>query len=260
MFLPDVPGFSDASQPWAFHYSLSAITEVLASAFDRLGLARFHVVGNSLGGAIAAQYALTHPERVRTLTLIGAAGVEMPIPSKLKEMMDDGINPFVVQTYEQWAEFIQMVLERPPPMPAVVRRHMARVFIGRAALNSKIMDDLLEQDFDFSRSGCPRSGPPRSRSTRQARPAHPSVLRARLSRGDPALAPGLPPRDRALPPRSRPRRSRLASYGSSSTKRKCDPRHGSLCGVAGVGIVGLPWMHYRSAFGTQRPDRRTTNP
>lgn len=150
VFLPDVPGFSDASQPWAFHYSLAAITEVLAGAFDKLGLARFHVVGNSLGGAIAAQYALTHPERVRTLTLIGAAGVDMPIPSRLKEMMDDGINPFVLQTYEQWAEFIEMVLERPPPMPAVVRRHMARVFIGRAALNSKIMDDLLEQDFDLT--------------------------------------------------------------------------------------------------------------
>ena len=150
VFLPDVPGFSDASQPWEFHYSLPAITEVLAGAFDKLGLARFHVVGNSLGGAIAAQYALTHPDRVRTLTLIGAAGVEMPVASDLKRLMDDGINPFVLQTYEQWSDFIEMVLEKPPPMPEVVRRYMARVFIGRAALNSKIMDDLLEADFDLT--------------------------------------------------------------------------------------------------------------
>ena len=151
VFLPDVPGFSEASQPWEFRYSLAAITEVLAGAFDRLGLSRFHVVGNSLGGAIAAQYALTHPERVRTLTLIGAAGVEMPVASELQEMMDRGFNPFVVQTYEQWAEFIAMVLERPPVMPEVVRRMMAREFIGRAALNAKIMDDLLEADFDLTR-------------------------------------------------------------------------------------------------------------
>ncbi|MEM6989948.1 MAG: alpha/beta hydrolase [Myxococcota bacterium] len=150
VIMPDVPGFSRASQPWEFRYSLPAITAILASAFEGLGLDSAHIVGNSLGGAIAAQYALTHPGRVRSLTLIGAAGVKMPEPSPLQRRIDAGENPFVVSSYEEWADFIRLALERPPAMPGVVRRHMARVFIGRAAMNAKILEDLLEGDFDLT--------------------------------------------------------------------------------------------------------------
>ncbi len=148
--LPDVPGFSKASQPWDFRYSLPAITEVLAAALDRMGLSQFHVVGNSLGGAIAAQYALNHPTRVRTLSLIGSAGVTMPVPSPLQRRLDAGDNPFVVETFEEWADFMRLVMERPPVMPGVVRGHMARTFIGRAAMNEKILEELLADDLDLT--------------------------------------------------------------------------------------------------------------
>ncbi|MBL4687475.1 MAG: alpha/beta fold hydrolase [Nannocystaceae bacterium] len=150
VILPDLPGFSQASQPWDFHYSLPAITEIVAAALQRLGLSRAHVVGNSLGGAIAAQYAATYPMRVATLTLIGAAGLDMPVASPLQRQLDAGENPFVVDTYEAWAAFIQMALEKPPLMPGVVRRQMARVFIARAALNEKILADLLASDYKLS--------------------------------------------------------------------------------------------------------------
>ncbi|NJK81656.1 MAG: alpha/beta hydrolase [Chloroflexaceae bacterium] len=37
-----------------------------------LGLERFHLVGHSLGGCVAMQYAIEHPQRVRSLTLVAA--------------------------------------------------------------------------------------------------------------------------------------------------------------------------------------------
>lgn len=48
---------------------------------DALGLGRVHVVGHSMGGAHAQQLALSHPERVQTLVLIGgfASGVNRPV-------------------------------------------------------------------------------------------------------------------------------------------------------------------------------------
>ncbi len=52
------------------------ITDLADDIFDlvqRLGLPRFHLVGHSLGGAVAMQLALDHPEAVRTVTLVASA-------------------------------------------------------------------------------------------------------------------------------------------------------------------------------------------
>jgi pimeloyl-ACP methyl ester carboxylesterase len=42
---------------------------------DALGLAQFDLVGNCVGGWLAAELAVRHPEKIRKLVLIGAAGL-----------------------------------------------------------------------------------------------------------------------------------------------------------------------------------------
>jgi pimeloyl-ACP methyl ester carboxylesterase len=46
--------------------------------FDALGLTHFDLVGHCVGGWIAAELAVRHPERVRSLGLIGACGLFVP--------------------------------------------------------------------------------------------------------------------------------------------------------------------------------------
>jgi pyruvate dehydrogenase E2 component (dihydrolipoamide acetyltransferase) len=50
------------------------LTDPVEGAVTALGLERFHLVGHSMGGAIAAALALRRPERAATLTLIAPAG------------------------------------------------------------------------------------------------------------------------------------------------------------------------------------------
>jgi 4,5:9,10-diseco-3-hydroxy-5,9,17-trioxoandrosta-1(10),2-diene-4-oate hydrolase len=50
--------------------------ELLAGAVDALGLTRFALLGNSIGGAAALRYAAANPERVRALVLCNSGGLQ----------------------------------------------------------------------------------------------------------------------------------------------------------------------------------------
>ncbi len=52
-----------------------ALAAAVADALDALGLDRVHLVGHSMGGAIAVSLARHRPERVASLTLIATAGL-----------------------------------------------------------------------------------------------------------------------------------------------------------------------------------------
>jgi 3-oxoadipate enol-lactonase len=53
-------------------YTIELLAEDLAALVDAIGLDRFAVVGHSMGGGIALQYAATHPDRVRAVVGAGA--------------------------------------------------------------------------------------------------------------------------------------------------------------------------------------------
>ncbi len=59
-------GLSDAPSP---PYSIATFAGDAAGLLDALGLARVHVVGTSMGGAVAMELALRHPARVASLSL-----------------------------------------------------------------------------------------------------------------------------------------------------------------------------------------------
>jgi len=56
----------------------------LAALMDYLGIRRAHVVGLSLGGMVASDFAVTHPDRILSLVLCGPgiAGLEMESPEE----------------------------------------------------------------------------------------------------------------------------------------------------------------------------------
>lgn len=71
---PDLPGFGHSPMP-AEQISISGYARLLERLLDELGIDAATVVGNSMGGFIAAELAIAVPQRVERLVLVSAAGL-----------------------------------------------------------------------------------------------------------------------------------------------------------------------------------------
>ncbi|OHA69019.1 MAG: hypothetical protein A3B24_02085 [Candidatus Wildermuthbacteria bacterium RIFCSPLOWO2_01_FULL_48_16] len=72
VIIPDLPGFGNTEPP----KSPWGIDEYAQFAFEfsqKLGLAKFHLLGHSFGGQIAVKFATDHPQQVQKLILYAAA-------------------------------------------------------------------------------------------------------------------------------------------------------------------------------------------
>ena len=71
----DLPGFGLTGPNPNRDYSTLYYNQVIDSLLTALHVSRVIIVGNSLGGAIATQYAIYQPGKVRGLVLVDAAGL-----------------------------------------------------------------------------------------------------------------------------------------------------------------------------------------
>lgn len=154
--MPDLPGFGEATYDSGFDHRLAHLAAILIRFIEGLGAERVHLVGNSLGGALALRLAIDHPGRFASLALLDAAGVDQPSPSPLQRKLDAGENPFVLRALEEYDAWIAFVMQRVPPMPWGVRRYLAKAFVERAPVHAKVMDDLLRHRDDELTPELPR--------------------------------------------------------------------------------------------------------
>jgi pimeloyl-ACP methyl ester carboxylesterase len=76
----DLPGFGLTPEPedddWI---SIPAYGRFVNAFADAVGLGQVHLVGNSMGGFVAAEVAIQFPERVERLVLVSAAGISSAV-------------------------------------------------------------------------------------------------------------------------------------------------------------------------------------
>lgn len=70
VILPDLIGYGASSKPEGLDYTLQLFTDTLYEALVAHGVTSADLVGNSLGGGIALQMTLDHPEFARKLVLM----------------------------------------------------------------------------------------------------------------------------------------------------------------------------------------------
>lgn len=75
VILPDMIGYGASSKPEGIDYTLQLFTDTVYDALRQHGVERAALVGNSLGGGVALQLTLDHPEFTTSLVLMAAGCV-----------------------------------------------------------------------------------------------------------------------------------------------------------------------------------------
>ncbi|MEO6092146.1 MAG: alpha/beta hydrolase [Novosphingobium sp.] len=76
VLLPDLIGYGTSSKPEGIDYTLHLFSGTIYHALRAHGIERATLIGNSLGGGVALEIALDHPEFVESLVLMAPGCVE----------------------------------------------------------------------------------------------------------------------------------------------------------------------------------------
>ncbi|MCB1379094.1 MAG: acetoin dehydrogenase dihydrolipoyllysine-residue acetyltransferase subunit [Alphaproteobacteria bacterium] len=114
----DLPGHGGSVKALA-HPNLATLTATVSSFMDVVGITAAHLIGHSLGGAIAMQMAIDHPQKVKSLTLICSAG----LGPEFSSYVDDYVAA-------QGRKDLKPVLER--------------LFADKSLVSRQLVDDVLK--------------------------------------------------------------------------------------------------------------------
>lgn len=128
---PDLPGYG-ASQGFALaDYRLEAQADLLHRLVAALEIQTLDLAGNSMGGTIAAIYAVRHPDGVLSLAFIGPPLGATAWASGVEQAIVDGINPFIPVDANQFARELGLLFARPPTVPETTRSAILADYVTR---------------------------------------------------------------------------------------------------------------------------------
>ncbi|MBB5020357.1 pimeloyl-ACP methyl ester carboxylesterase [Chitinivorax tropicus] len=141
---PDLPGSGESSRLQQANYSIPSQAQRVLALLDALKIDKAHLVGNSMGGYIAAWFAANHPERVRSLALFDNAGVLGPHLSPFYQSLQNGRNRLVVAHPAQFDDLWQLVFANPPYLPGFAKQYLADKAYQHRDFNQKIFNEVRE--------------------------------------------------------------------------------------------------------------------
>jgi pimeloyl-ACP methyl ester carboxylesterase len=148
VYAPDQIGFGNSDKPLV-EYRIETFVEFLHVFMQALNIPQATLVGNSLGGWIAADFAARYPEKVDRLVLVDAAGLgpegpPIPLPVDLNPASPSGMRKvleFIVYN-KQWVtdEVARQAFERRLKRGDgyTIQRVMAGIFAGNQFLDAKV--------------------------------------------------------------------------------------------------------------------------
>jgi len=147
---PDLPGFGDNPfQPGATPLDADGYIRWIEAFRVATNLGRVDVIGESMGGALAAAYAAAYPSAVRRLVLESPAGLMPPRINPFMREVADGGNPLDISSDADFERVLGLCFSNPPPVPTPFRRFL----VGRAVERRPMLAAMVESIRPFLLDG-----------------------------------------------------------------------------------------------------------
>ena len=134
IFAPDWPGYGESERP-DIRYGMDFYTAFLSDTLDALNLERASLVGVSMGGGIALNFTLAHPERVEKLVLVDSYGLQPHAPMHMLS------NLFVHLPLATELTYATIKLSR-----SMTRSSLSAIFANpKAAMTEELLDEMYAE-------------------------------------------------------------------------------------------------------------------
>ena len=144
VIIPDLPGFGDARRNAGENHDMASQVENLRSLMAELGVQRFHMGGNSMGGFIAAEYAARYPQQVTTLWLLAPAGTDESFATPdFQNYFANGGFPLLVPALRDFDTLMSACMAKPPFFPYSLKQVMARRAVADYKLHCALMKEMM---------------------------------------------------------------------------------------------------------------------
>jgi pimeloyl-ACP methyl ester carboxylesterase len=131
----DLPGHGLTGAVPNHDYSQEGMVKFTQEVADKLGLKKFAIAGNSMGGGVAARFAEEHPNRVSALILVDAGGMPTPqgssVPFVFKYGRTPGIRWLLLHITPRW----------------LVTEGLNKAIVRKQIINERMIDEY----WDFAR-------------------------------------------------------------------------------------------------------------
>ncbi|WP_137166903.1 alpha/beta fold hydrolase [Salinimonas lutimaris] len=141
--VPDLPGHGQTGFSPDWQYSISAQAKLLNALIWRMGYQRATLIGNSMGGYIAAYMARYQSNAIEACILLAPAGLPANQKSQLDDMLDRGQNPFFVTRRRAWYRLVDMSMASGPYVPKMVKDVLADRHIKRVNQYQRVFTDFI---------------------------------------------------------------------------------------------------------------------
>lgn len=155
--VPDLPGFGESTRIMSDNYDIDSQVRRIHDFVTKIGLRKFHIAGNSMGGLISAIYAAEYPEKILSLGLLNPGGVAERNPSRLSIELKNGNNPLIVKKEDDFETLINFVFVEPPFIPSHVKTYLGKLAVANKDFYEKVFVEaapggLLEEKMEAIRA------------------------------------------------------------------------------------------------------------
>ncbi len=139
----DLPGHGGSSRPEGQSYKIDGLAKNLQKFVDLKSLEKFHIIGTSMGGGVAAVYSKDCPGKVISLTMLNPMGIDLEEKSELQNMLKKGKNILFPNSLTEFDEAAVYFAGKPYNLNIFFKNHVLKKMMRDYPFYKKIFNELL---------------------------------------------------------------------------------------------------------------------